>query len=287
MKNILIFGVGLIGGSLSLALKHANKKLIITGAGRSQSSLQVALNLGIIDQVATDIPTAVACADVIIIAAPVAQTPAILAQIKPYCQSHTVITDCGSTKSDVAQYAVNVLAEKSSQFVPAHPIAGAEKTGPEAAMVDLYIGKNVIITPDASTNQAAVDTVTSMWQLTGALVSHMTCAEHDAIFASVSHLPHLLAFALVDELASRPNAETLFKFAASGFRDFTRIAGSHPEMWRDISLANKTGLISEISAFELELNKLKTALKNEDADTLLSLFERASVARNAWQKARE
>ena len=272
---------------MSLALKRANSQLVIVGTGRSQASLQTALDLAIIDSIAADIPSTIQTADVIVIAVPVAQTPVILAQIKPYLQSHTVITDCGSTKGDVAQYAEDILMEQANQFVPAHPIAGAEKTGPEAAKLDLFVGKNVIITPNINTNITAVTTVTQMWQLTGAVVSQMTSSEHDAIFASVSHLPHLLAFALVDELASRPNTEILFKFAASGFRDFTRIAGSHPEMWRDISLANKTALIHEISAYELELNTLKNALKNEDADTLLALFKRASATRNAWQKAQE
>ena len=154
MKNILIFGVGLIGGSLSLALKRANSQLIIMGAGRSLTSLQTALDLGIIDHVATDIPSAIQTADVIVIAAPVAQTPLILTQINPYLQSHTVITDCGSTKSDIAQFAADILADNANQFVPAHPIAGAEKTGPQAAMVDLFIGKNVIITPNANTNRS-------------------------------------------------------------------------------------------------------------------------------------
>lgn len=285
MKNILIFGVGLIGGSLSLALKGANSQIVVTGSGRSESSLQIALNLGIIDFIAHDINTCVQAADIIVIAAPVAQTPIILSQIKPYLIEHTVITDVGSTKGDVARYALAILGDKACQFVPAHPIAGAEKTGPEAAKNDLFIGKNVIVTPNSSTSSLAIATVVEMWKTTGALISSMTCVEHDAIFASVSHLPHLLAFALVDELASRPNADILFKFAASGFRDFTRIAGSSPEMWCDISLANKQALIDEISAYEIELKHLKKALEDSNASVLLSLFERASAARNKWQKS--
>ncbi len=279
--------MGLIGGSLALALKEADKQLTIVGAGRSQTSLQTAIHLGIIDSIANNIELAITQADVIVIAAPVAQTPHILALIKPHLKSHTVVTDCGSTKTDIAQYALDFLVEKANQFVPAHPIAGAEKTGPEAALADLFVGKNIIITPNHSTHQTCVTTVTQLWQLAGGVVSHMSAGEHDAIFASVSHLPHLLAFALVDELASRPNAETLFKFAASGFRDFTRIAGSSPEMWRDISLANKAALLTEISAYELELNRIKIALNNNDANALLALFDRASAARNAWQKAKE
>lgn len=285
MNNILIFGVGLIGGSLALALKKANSQLIVAGAGRSQASLEMALSLGIIDHIAVDISASVQAADVIVIAAPVAQTPVILSLIKPHLKKHAVVTDVGSTKGDVAQHAYAILADQAAQFVPAHPIAGAEKTGPEAAKADLFSGKHVILTPNSVTNNEAIATITALWQATGAVVSSMSTAEHDAIFASVSHLPHLLAFALVDELASRSNADVLFKFAASGFRDFTRIAASSPEMWCDITLANKNALIDEMTAYEMELKRLKTALISSDTDTLLALFQRASTARKAWHKS--
>ena len=285
MNNILIFGVGLIGGSLALALKKTNSQSIVAGAGRSQASLEMALSLGIIDHIAVDISAGVQAADVIVIAAPVAQTPVILSLIKPHLKKHAVVTDVGSTKGDVAQYAYAILADQAAQFVPAHPIAGAEKTGPEAAKADLFSGKHVILTPNSVTNNEAIATITALWQSTGAVVSCMSTAEHDAIFASVSHLPHLLAFALVDELASRSNADVLFKFAASGFRDFTRIAASSPEMWCDISLANKNALIDEMTAYEMELKRLKTALISSDTDTLLALFQRASTARKAWHKS--
>ena len=287
MKKIVIFGVGLIGGSFALALKKANA-VHITGIGRSLESLQEALSLGVIDAFSetqeANIQAALKDADLVMIAAPVAQTASILQSIKPHLSSNTVITDAGSTKSDVLACAKEVLGEQFNQFVGGHPIAGAEKSGVTAALVDLYAGKNVILTPTSETNKDAVARVAEFWRACGANVSEMSAETHDGIFAAVSHLPHLLAFALVDDIASRPNAQQLFSFAASGFRDFTRIAGSHPEMWRDISLANKTALLSELEAYQSELSQLKELLINEDGAGLQALFDRASTARNAWAK---
>ena len=283
----MIFGVGLIGGSVALSLKKAGFVTHITGVGRSEKSLQEALRLGVIDAADTNINKALNDADLVLIAAPVAQTASILRSIKPHLNSKTVITDAGSTKGDVLACAREILGEQFDQFVGGHPIAGAEKSGVAAAKNDLFVGKNVVLTPapettNNKTNRDAVLAVTALWQACGANVSEMSAETHDSIFAAVSHLPHLLAFALVDDIASRPNAEQLFSFAASGFRDFTRIAGSHPEMWRDISLANKSALLSEITAFENELSQLKQLLESSDAAGLQALFERASVARNNW-----
>lgn len=287
MKKIVIFGVGLIGGSVALALKQAGSTAQIVGVGRSSQSLQTALDLGVIDTATSDIAAAVNDADIILIAAPVAQTSSILNAIKPHLAASTVITDAGSTKGDVLQCAQEILGTQFSQFVGGHPIAGAEKSGVTAAMADLYTNKNVVLTPATATNPEAIQRVKTLWQACGANVSEMSAASHDGIFAAVSHLPHLLAFALVDDIASRPNAEQLFSFAASGFRDFTRIAGSHPEMWRDISLANKTALLNEIEAYQQELKKLHKLLEAEDAKGLEALFERASIARNGWGDSRK
>lgn len=290
MKKIVIFGVGLIGGSFALALKKVSTAHII-GIGRSQESLQEALNLGVIDTFSdtqeSNIYATLKDADLVMIAAPVAQTTSILQSIKPHLSNNTVITDAGSTKSDVLACANEVLGEQFNQFVGGHPIAGAEKSGVTAAMADLYVGKNVVLTPTAETNKDAIAVVAEFWRSCGANVSEMSAETHDGIFAAVSHLPHLLAFALVDDIASRPNAAQLFSFAASGFRDFTRIAGSHPEMWRDISLANKTALLSELEAYQNELSQLKQLLTNEDGAGLQALFDRASTARNAWAKTRQ
>ncbi len=298
MKKLVIFGVGLIGGSVALVLKKASLSTHIVGVGRTQASLNEALKLGVIDAAETNIREACRDADIILIAAPVAQTGGILQSIKPHLHCNTVITDAGSTKSDVLTCAKEILGEQFNQFVGGHPIAGAEKSGVSAAKADLFIGKNVVLTPyfnddapqanlDKASKASKINRVAEMWRTCGAQVSEMSAETHDRIFAAVSHLPHLLAFALVDDIAARPNAEQLFSFAASGFRDFTRIAGSHPEMWRDISLANKEALLGEISAFEKELSQLKQLLADENGIGLQALFERASIARNNWAKDRE
>ncbi len=287
MKKLVIFGVGLIGGSVALALKKAGSAPLIVGVGRSIESLNQALKLNVIDTLETNIHKAVGDADLILIATPVAQTAGILRSIKPHLNKQAVITDAGSTKGDVLSCAKEILGEQFNQFVGGHPIAGAEKSGVSAANSDLFLGKNVVLTPALETNIHAVTGVTQLWKACGAKVSEMTAENHDSIFAAVSHLPHLLAFALVDDIASRPNAAQLFSFAASGFRDFTRIAGSSPEMWRDISLANKTALLSELTAYQDELSQLKKLLTNKDGAGLQALFERASVARNAWASSKK
>lgn len=287
MKKLVIFGVGLIGGSVALALKKARRTTQIVGVGRSQESLQTALDFGVIDSATSNIADAMQDADMVLIAAPVAQTPSILAAIKPHLGAQTIITDAGSTKGDVLRCAEEILGERSNQFIGGHPIAGAEKSGVTAATDNLYINKNVVLTPTKTTNPSATLAAKKLWQDCGANVSEMSAETHDGIFAAVSHLPHLLAFALVDDIASRANAAQLFGFAASGFRDFTRIAGSHPEMWRDISLANKDALLNELTAYQTEISTLKTMLENSDGAGLQALFERASLARNAWAESKK
>ncbi|MDP2153685.1 MAG: prephenate dehydrogenase/arogenate dehydrogenase family protein [Methylotenera sp.] len=287
LKKLVIFGVGLIGGSVASALKKAGSSAEIVGVGRSSESLQTAIDLNVIDTATSNIAEALLHADIVLIAAPVAQTPLILNAIKPHLHVDTVVTDAGSTKSDVLASAQEILGEQFTQFVGGHPIAGAEKSGVTAATADLYSNKNVVLTPTHNTDENAVQRVRELWQSCGANVTEMPAETHDGIFAAVSHLPHLLAFALVDDIASRANAEQLFGFAASGFRDFTRIAGSHPEMWRDISLANKTALLNEITAYQDELSRLKLMLEHNDGDALHALFERASTARNNWAKLKE
>lgn len=282
MNKLVIFGVGLIGGSLALALKRKMPQLHIVGVGRAGESLQNALDLGVINELSTSTEQAMQDADIAIIAVPVAQTPNVLKSIAPHVGSNTVITDVGSTKSDVIDYAEAILGDQFSQFVPGHPIAGAEKSGVTAARADLFDGKNIVLTPTPLTNSMAKDKVRNMWAEAGANVTEMPAKQHDQIFAAVSHLPHLLAFALVDDLAARPNAEELFAFAASGFRDFTRIAGSSPEMWRDISLANRSALLEELEAYQASLSQLHILLENRDAKGLQSLFEKASQTRNDW-----
>jgi prephenate dehydrogenase len=293
LNKIVIFGVGLIGGSVALALKKTVAAPKIVGVGRNLENLKLALDLGVIDEAESNVAKAVTDADLVLIATPVAQTPKILEAIIPHLGQNAVVTDAGSTKSDIEQYVIKASRQAKnpqhflSQFVGAHPIAGAEKSGVTAAKDDLFIGKNVVLTPNENTSAEAINRVRDLWQITGANVSEMTAKAHDQIFAAVSHLPHLLAFALVNNLANRPNAKQLFDFAASGFRDFTRIAGSSPEMWRDISLANKTALMNELEAYQSEISVLQNLLKSEDSHGLQAMFEHASQARLAWQKERE
>lgn len=286
-KRIAIFGVGLIGGSFALALKKASAVEHVIGVGRSAASLQRALELGIIDEIATSIESAVREADLILIAAPVAQTAQILSSIMPYLQPGTIVTDAGSTKSDVVASARLVMGDKLAQFVPAHPIAGRELNGPDAALVDLYAGKKTVITRLPENSDADVDAVASAWQNCGAVIHYLTPAEHDTVFASVSHLPHLLAYALVDDIARKPHADRLFQYAASGFRDFTRIAGSSPEMWRDITLANRTAILAELDSYTAQLAQLRAHLTNGDVNAIEAIYANAQSARHNWINAIE
>lgn len=260
------------------------KELHIVGVGRSGESLQNALDLGVINEASASAELALHDATMVVIAAPVAQTPNILKLIAPHLNNQTVITDVGSTKADVIDYAAAILGDQFSQFVPGHPIAGAEKSGVSAARADLFDSKNIVLTPTAETSDHAIALTKDLWMAAGARVTEMSASHHDQIFAAVSHLPHLLAFALVENLAMRQNAEELFAFAASGFRDFTRIAGSSPEMWRDISLANRNALMSELESYQASLSELHTLLDNRDAKGLQALFEKASHARNDWSQ---
>ncbi|HUX92097.1 MAG TPA: prephenate dehydrogenase/arogenate dehydrogenase family protein [Gallionellaceae bacterium] len=282
LRKVVIFGVGLIGGSFALALRKADAVQEVVGFGRSAATLQQALEFGLIDRIGDDVAREVRDADLILLATPVAQMADILARIKPHLGSHTLITDGGSTKCDVVAAARQQLGSKIAQFIPAHPIAGAELSGPAAALADLYQGKKVVLTPLSENSAAAVARVRSAWQACGAQVSELTPEQHDEVFAAVSHLPHLLAFTLVHDLAQRDNRDLLLSFAASGFRDFTRIAASSPEMWRDISLANRDALLREIEQYAAELYTLHQALQQRDAGKLEEMFSLARKVRSNW-----
>ncbi|HWW08350.1 prephenate dehydrogenase [Collimonas sp.] len=286
-KKIAIFGVGLIGGSFALALKKAGAVEQLVGVGRQLSTLQRAQELGVIDSIAATVAEAVAGADLILIAAPVAQTGAILASIQPHLQVGTIVTDAGSTKSDVVLAARTALGDKIAQFVPGHPIAGREQNGPEAALADLYVGKKVVLTPLPENAEQDIARVAAAWQQCGALIHRLSAQQHDAVFAAVSHLPHVLAYALVDDIANKPHADSLFQYAASGFRDFTRIAGSSPEMWRDISLANRSALLGELDAYLLQLTRLRGLLAAGDGPALEAIYSNAQQARHNWISAIE
>jgi prephenate dehydrogenase len=285
--KVVIVGVGLIGGSFALGLKAAAAAEHIVGLGRSPQALARALELGLIDEACDSPEQALRGADLVLIAAPVAQTGPILQSLLPWLEPHTVVTDAGSTKSDVVAAARAVLQQRIGQFVPGHPIAGRESNGPDAAIADLYRGKKTVLTPLPENAQASVDTVARAWTLCGAIIHILTPGEHDKVFAAVSHLPHLLAFALVDEVANKPHADLLFQYAASGFRDFTRIAGSSSEMWRDISLANRDALLGELDAYLAQLTGLRARLAVADGAGLEAVYANAQRARCAWIEAIE
>lgn len=280
LDKVVVYGVGLIGGSFALALKQRGAVGEVVGLGRSAASLEIAQGLGVIDRVGE--LADVRDADLVLLAMPVGKMEAAMAAIAPHLGEKTVVTDAGSTKQDVVAAAQRVLGRWVAQFVPCHPIAGAEKSGASAAQAGLYIDKRVIVTPLPENTPFAIAIAEAAWTVCGADVSLMTPAQHDAIFAAVSHLPHLLAFTLVDEFAKRPEAAELFSNAGSGFRDFTRIAGSHPEMWRDISIANRAALIGELDRHMNALLQLRVLLAEADADGLEKLFANARDARNLW-----
>jgi prephenate dehydrogenase len=286
-ERVVIVGAGLIGGSFALALKQAGMARQIAGLGRSPDAMARALALGLVDEVCTTPADAMRGASLVLIAAPVAQAGAILASLLPHLEAQTIITDAGSTKSDVVAVARAVLNGRIGQFVPGHPIAGSEASGPDAATVDLYRGKKVVLTPLLENRESDVAQVAAAWRTCGAIVEQLSPEEHDKVFAAVSHLPHLLAFALVDDIATRPDADLLFRFAASGFRDFTRIAGSSPEMWRDISLANQTALLGELDAYLAQLTHVRTLLAARDGAALEAVYANAQQARTSWIDAIE
>ena len=281
-KRVVVCGVGLIGGSFALALKRAGLADSVVGIGRRRSTLEEALGLGIIDEIAVEWSRALKDADLVLLAMPVGQMNATMAAMAPYLEARTLVTDAGSTKADVFEALYSHLGDHLEWVVPAHPIAGAEKSGPSAASADLFQSRRVVLTPLPENRPEAIEKVRAAWKACGAIVNQMSPQDHDRVFAAVSHLPHLLAFGLVHDLQARANAEQLFSFAASGFRDFTRIAGSHPEMWRDICISNRQALLAELDAYLTELAYLRALLIQGDGNALENLFAEASAARNAW-----
>ena len=284
LERLAVIGVGLIGGSFALALRSAGLARQVIGAGRSPGNLELALQHGVIDAIAADAAQAAQGADLVIVATPVAQVPEVFAAIEPVLGTKAVVTDAGSTKQDVVAAARAALGAKLAQFVPAHPIAGAEHGGAIAATADLFRGKRVVLTPLAETSPQALAQVEQAWEACGARLFRMAPREHDAVFAAVSHLPHLLAYALVHDIAERGNAAQLFGYAASGFRDFTRIASSHPEMWRDICVANREALLAELERYGAQLAALRPMIERGDAAALERVFAAARAARERWLK---
>jgi prephenate dehydrogenase len=284
--KLVVLGVGLIGGSFALALREARRVRTVVGVGRSRTNLDTARELGIVDRTVMldgDWIAEIADADVVLLAAPVAQYAGLLTAMAGRLGERTIVTDAGSTKQNVIAAARGTLGNSIAQFVPAHPIAGTEHSGAAAAFPSLFRNRNVVLTPLPETNPAATATIAGLWEACGGRVRVLDPAAHDRVFAAVSHLPHVLAFGLVDAFAARPDAGDIFRFAASGFRDFTRIAASSPEMWRDISLANRDALLTEIGAFRAQIDRLATMIATNDGDGLEALFTRARKARREWE----
>jgi len=280
--KLVIIGVGLIGGSFALAMKRAGLVGQVVGVGRSLDNLNRAIELGVIDAASQDPAQAVAGADLVMVATPVGQMGRVFDAIAPMLPAHAIVTDAGSTKGDVAQLMRAHLPEHLAYCVPAHPIAGSDRSGAAAAQYGLFEQRRVVLTPLEATLPEAAEAVGQWWQASGARVFSMRADEHDAVFASVSHLPHLLAFAYVEMVANKTDAARCFDFAATGFKDFTRIAGSHPEMWRDISLANRDALLADLRAYQAGLAQLTQWVEAGDGAALEQMFQHAREARVQW-----
>ena len=286
IKNLCVIGTGLIGGSFCLALKQAGVCENITGAGRSEETLKKALQLNIIDCYETDIRAAVKNADVIFVSVPLGAMQSVFEKINTGLieagNKSAVITDAGSSKQRVQQLADKIFIKNASRFVAGHPIAGTENSGPDAAFADLYKNRRVIITPTEKTDKDAIKSVTELWQLTGAAVEIMDAEHHDKVLAATSHLPHLLAFGLVHCLENIDDIEDVFRFAAGGFRDVTRIASSDPTMWRDICLSNQQPILDMMKSYKDELDMLYNALETGDGEKLKEIFLHAKQTRDKF-----
>jgi len=285
VDNVVILGLGLIGGSLARALRKSGFAKNFIGYGHRQPSLARGLELGVIDEYTLDLDEAIDRADILVIATPTLIASELLKKILPILaeRAHSpVITDVASVKGSLRDTAVEVLGHMPAQLVLAHPIAGSESSGVEASDADLFVAHRVILTPVEANNAEAVELIRAMWRSTGAEVLDMDVDEHDAVLAATSHLPHVLAYTLVDALAQSEASEDIFRFAAGGFRDFTRIASSDPVMWRDISIANKSALLASIDMYAEHLAGLRNAVATDDGAGLLDMFARAKRARDEF-----
>jgi prephenate dehydrogenase len=284
INRLCIIGVGLIGGSLARALRTAGFCREVVGGGRDPGHLQQAVDLGVIDRFDTDLARAVAGADMVLVAVPLGAMQTVFSKIRDHLEDNAVLTDAGSAKGSVIEAAIQAFGSVPDRFVPGHPIAGTENSGVAASVPDLYQNRRVILTPLDHTATAAVERVRAMWEAAGAEVIEMDAVHHDAVLAATSHLPHVLAFTLVDSLARLGDREELFAYAAGGFRDFTRIASSDPVMWRDICLANGDAIQMLIDRYIEDLQALSRCVHAHDGERLLELFESAKQVRDAFIK---
>jgi prephenate dehydrogenase len=282
IKRLCIIGVGLIGGSLARALKHAAYCIEVVGCGRDRMQLQRAMELGVIDRYEQDPARAVVGADVVVLAVPLGAMESVMRSIAGHVQPDAVITDVGSAKGSVVAAAQAAFGAVPGRLVPGHTHSGTEKSGVEASFAELYRERRVILTPLAQTDADAVELVRDMWRQTGAEVVEMSVEHHDEVLAATSHLPHMLAFALVDTLARMHEQAEIFRYAAGGFRDFTRIASSDPVMWRDICLANREAIAAMIDRFQGDLVGLREAIVQGDGKHIEAIFTRAKAARDRY-----
>ncbi len=281
IDRLAIIGVGLIGSSLALALKQAAAVGHVIGYGRNLHNLEKGIELGVIDSQAGTIAECVRDADVIVVAVPLGAMRQVFAELKASASRDAVITDVGSAKGSVIAAAREELGDLWPRFVPGHPIAGTEQSGVEAGFASLYQNRRVILTPLEQTDADAVEIIDDMWQHCGATLEYLSVEHHDKVLAATSHLPHMLAYALVHHLSNLNDHEEIFRYAAGGFRDFSRIASSDPVMWRDVCLANGDALVALIDQYQQELERIATAIRDDDADELLKLFGRAKSERDS------
>ena len=281
IERLAIIGVGLIGSSLSLALRQAGEVGEVVGFGRNRANLEKGVELGVLDRFETTLADAVRDADVIVVAVPLGAMRAVLHELAGCVSPDAIITDVGSAKGSVVDAARAELGELMPRFVPGHPIAGTEKSGVEAGFPSLFQGRRVILTPLEQTDARATAKIDAMWRDCGAEVEYLEVEHHDKVLAATSHLPHMLAFALVHQLSNLNDHEEIFRYAAGGFRDFTRIASSDPVMWRDVCIANSDALIELIEQYQDELQRVTQAIVDGDGDELLRLFSRAKSERDS------
>lgn len=292
ISKLVVIGVGLIGGSFALALRQAGLVGRVVGMGRSPENMRRALELGIIDEQTSDFAAALSGADFVLLAVPVKQTASIMQQMAPHLETHTILSDVGSTKQNVVHAARANLGKRIERFIPAHPIAGTECSGAEAAFPDLFQDKPVILTPLQENDQQIVDRVAGLWQHCGASVSSMLPEQHDQILAAISHLPHMLAFSLMQHIhtlsqtVSEGDPLALLRLAGSSLNDMTRVTASSPEMWRDICLENRAALLTQIETYQQELSRLQQMLADHDGESLEKLFAEARAIRQDWSAFR-